>query len=262
MVVIDGPVEFRMGSPPSEPDRIAENETPRRCIIPRRFAISAQEVSVKQFRIFLKDNPRIKHTYLQKYSPDPDGPQNFVTWYEAAAYCNWMSRKENLQECYEPNGLGEYGDGMKIRDDALQRSGYRLPTEGEWEYACRSGTETSRYYGGSVEPVKHDAWFNASSQGRAWRCGSLLPNDLGLFDTLGNVYEWCQEQIPTSEPNNDEAYIDEMKTSKVVLDGSHRPLRGGSFNDLAALVRSAFRIWNVPSSRYFDIGFRYTRSNP
>ena len=83
---------------------------------------------------------------------------------------------------------------MKTVPDFLDRSGYRLPTEAEWEYACRSGAVTSRYYGGSVELLGQYAWYNQNSKDRAWPCGLVKPNDLGLFDMLGNVYEWCQEQ--------------------------------------------------------------------
>ena len=83
---------------------------------------------------------------------------------------------------------------MKIVPDALERPGYRLPTEAEWEYACRAGAVTSRYYGRSVELLGKYAWYLQNSQDRAWPCGQLLPNELGLFDMLGNVYEWCQEQ--------------------------------------------------------------------
>ena len=83
---------------------------------------------------------------------------------------------------------------MTIPADVLQRTGYRLPTEAEWEYACRSGTVTSRYYGDSIELLGALCAVSGQQRGHAWSCGSLLPNDLGLFDMLGNEFEWCERQ--------------------------------------------------------------------
>ena len=99
------------------------------------------------------------------------------------------------QWCYLPNEAGAYDEGMTIPADVLQRTGYRLPTEAEWEYACRAGAVTSRYYGHSIDLLGAYAWYQANSKEHAWPCGSLLPNDLGLFDMLGNVYEWCQDSV-------------------------------------------------------------------
>ena len=83
---------------------------------------------------------------------------------------------------------------MTVPADVLVRTGYRLPTEAEWEYACRSGTMTSRYYGAGTELLGRYARYQANSQDHAWACGGLLPNDLGLFDMLGNAYEWVHDR--------------------------------------------------------------------
>jgi formylglycine-generating enzyme required for sulfatase activity len=258
--VIEGPVEFSMGSPPTEPERFSIEILHRR-IIPRRFAIAAKEVTVGQYQEFVKENPGVDHANNDRYSPDPNGPMNGVSWYDAAAYCNWLSRKENLPECYEPNNHGQFAEGMTIRADALSRTGYRLPTEAEWEYACRSGTGTSRYYGESVNMLGHYAWFLDTSPDRAQPCGSLLPNDLGLFDILGNVYEWCQEQDLPYEPGKG-ALRDEINIQLSIIKKHARLIRGGTFIDPPAYVRSAFRNGLAPSSRYFNGGFRPSRTHP
>ena len=215
-------------------------------------------MTVEQYQEFVKENPAVDHANNDRYSPDPKGPMNGVTWYHAAAYCNWLSRKENLPECYEPNDQGQFAEGMTIRADALSRTGYRLPTEAEWEYACRSGTGTSRYYGVSVNMLGRYAWFLATSPDRAQPCGSLLPNDLGLFDMLGNVYEWCQERVLSYEPGKGISKNDiNMKLS--IIDKHPRLLRGGAFSR-PAFVRSAFRYGNQPSLRDFINGFRLART--
>jgi formylglycine-generating enzyme required for sulfatase activity len=255
------PVEFQMGSPPTEPNRIDQNEAPHRRIIPRRFAIAATAVSVRQFQVFLRETPTLQFSYTEKFSPDPDGPQISVSWYEAAAYCNWLSRQEKLPECYEPNSQGQYAAGMKIKPDALSLGGYRLPTEGELEYACRAGTETSRYYGASVDLLGQYAWYVANSQDHAWSCASLLPNDLGLFDMLGNTWEWGQEVRTVYRPD-DRGLVAEPKAvrDELVDDTSPRVLRGGAFDGPPAYVRSAYRLWEPPAVRDASFGFRPSRA--
>src|SRR5438094_7675754 len=95
--------------------------------------------------------------------------------------------------CYPP--IDQIKKGMTLPADYLQRSGYRLPTEAEWEYACRAGAVTSRYYGESEELLGKYAWYGSNSAGHTWPVGMLKPNDLGLFDMHGNVYTWCQERF-------------------------------------------------------------------
>ena len=131
------------------------------------------------------------------------------TWYIAADYCNWLSEQEGLpkdQWCYLPAEGGAYDEGMTIPADVLERTGYRLPTEAEWEYACRSGTVTSRYYGHSIDLLDAYARYQANSKEHAWPCGSLLPNDLGLFDMLGNVFEWVQDSTRRTMPEKSGLY--------------------------------------------------------
>jgi formylglycine-generating enzyme required for sulfatase activity len=258
-VVIEGPVEFRMGSPPTEPERIAGNETPRRVVIPRRFAIADREVTVEQYQRFVKTNPfGLDPSALARYSPKGAGPMIGVSWYGAAAYCNWLSEQEGLlkdQWCYLPNRDGAYDAGMSIPADVLKRTGYRLPTEAEWEYACRSGTITSRYYGVSTDLLGKYAWYQANSREHAWPGGSLIPNESGLFDMLGNVFEWVQDRygrlINTTDDINIQESIDTINP---------RLLRGGSFGDRPALVRSAYRLGIAPSYRGIVFGFRPSRT--
>jgi formylglycine-generating enzyme required for sulfatase activity len=260
--VIEGPVEFRMGSPPTEQDSLAMTETLRWVMVSRRFAIADREVTVEQYQHFVNTNPqfRVDPMPLARYSPDGAGPVITVSWFGAAAYCNWLSEKEGLpkdQWCYAPNKGGKYDGDMTIPDDVVKRIGYRLPTEEEWEYACRSGTITSRFYGVSTDLLDRYARYQSNSRDRAWPCGSLQPNDLGLFDMLGNVYEWVQDQSRNRDTLDVEPHIQES-----VIITKRRIRRGGSYHVQPAEVRSAFRNDDLPSNQNNNLGFRLARTVP
>ena len=267
--MIDGPVVFRMGSPPTDTDRHLGIESFSRVRIPRRFAIAAKEVTIEQFQRFLKLGAitiaryQLPAGYLSKFSPEPDGPWIGPSWFIAAHYCNWLSEQEGLpknQWCYVPIEAGAYAEGMTIPADVLDRTGYRLPTEAEWEYACRAGAITSRYYGHSIELLEAYAWFQANSKEHAWRCGSLIPNDLGLFDMLGNDTELCHDVSRAPKPGKKGIYIDLIGVPESVSERWGRQQRGGSFSSPPSVVRSATRGWDAPSNRGTYVGFRPSRT--
>jgi formylglycine-generating enzyme required for sulfatase activity len=267
--VIEDPVEFRMGSPPTDTERIAADEPPNRMVIPRCFAIATKEVTVEQFQRFLKlanisiERYQLAPSFLNKFSPEPQGPWIAPDWYTAAHYCNWLSEQEGLprdQWCYLPNEAGAYAEGMSIAEGALVRTGYRLPTEVEWEYACRAGAVSSRYYGTSIALLDAYAWYQSTSKEHAWMCGGLLPNDLGLFDMLGNVYEWCQNGNRDSSKGKKGLYRDNISTLLSVYENNSRLLRGGAFSYPPANVRSADRHRFAPSYRNINSGLRLART--
>jgi serine/threonine protein kinase/formylglycine-generating enzyme required for sulfatase activity len=269
--VIEGPVDFRMGSPPTETERTPGNEPPRRFTIPRSFAIGTKEVTKEQFQRFLKlakitiDRYQVSPSFLNKFSPDPDGPWIGPDWYTAVHYCNWLSEQEGLprdQWCYLPDESGAYAEGMSIPANVLDRRGYRLATEAEWEYACRAGAVTSRYYGSSIALLDAYAWYQANSKEHAWGCGSLLPNDLGLFDMLGNDFEWVQDARSREMWRRQGKFVDEINISTFIKAKDLRLLRGGSFGIQPAVVRSAVRNRNAPSVRNDVYGFRPSRTYP
>ncbi len=259
-VLVEGPVEFRMGSQPEELGRDPD-ETPYRALIPRTFAMASKEVSVEQYQEFLEQNPTIHRLTIGRCSPDPTGPRNDLSWYDAAAFCNWLSRAEGLPECYQANPTGEFAEGMQIRADALKRGGYRLPTEAEWEYACRAGAGASRYYGLSTELLRKYAWYQDNSQDRAWPCGSLLPNDLGIFDMLGNVYEWCQDAYERHQAERTEIRVDDINILINIDHVAPRVSRGLAFNCFPSGVRSASRNSDPPFVRSLGCGFRLARTH-
>jgi formylglycine-generating enzyme required for sulfatase activity/tetratricopeptide (TPR) repeat protein len=264
--VFPGPVEFQMGSPSDEPTRhSSELLHPRR--IPRSFALASKTVTVEQFHRFLSDVQQrypgaISHTYLAKYSPDDDGPMIAMNWFDAAMYCRWLSEQEGMPEdqmCYPP--IPEIRPGVKLPADHLTRTGYRLPTEAEWEYACRAGAATSRFYGDSDELLSGYAWYVKNSSDRAWPVGQLKPNDFGLFDVLGNAFERCY-QLGARSTSGPGPVIDDAGVWTAPLAKDYSLLRGGAYSYIASAQRSAAGVSNLASARPNTDGLRLARTVP
>lgn len=224
----------------------ADHATPVHDVaLTRPFYLSDREVTVAQFLEFINDSktlasekPNSGKFSTDHVSPTEQHPIQWVNWYDTILYCNWLSRREGRTPCYENSGE----DWTWIST----ATGYRLPTEAEWEYACRAGTTTQYGFGEDDSLLPAYAVFHSS---HAERCGSKLPNAWGLFDMHGNVNEWCWDwKGPYSiEPVNDPIGIDKA---------THRVYRSGSWFNDSFSCRSAFRSIGTPEARFYYYGFR------
>jgi serine/threonine protein kinase/formylglycine-generating enzyme required for sulfatase activity len=258
MVVLPGPVDFSMGSPSTEVGR-ARNEQLHLHHISRTFAVATKAVTLEQFLLFLKD-----FEYEQRFAPDFDCPVGGTTWYLAAAYCNWLSEQELIPKqewCFEPIVPGKYDHGMRLAPDYLKRRGYRLPTEAEWEYACRAGSVTSRYYGETDVLLPKYGWCLNNADNHSHPVGMLKPNDWGLFDMHGNTWTWCLERFQKDYPiERGGKPVETFDEVLVVSDKDSRPNRGGSFGAHASDVRSASRGDLLPTVDIKSVGLRPVRT--
>lgn len=263
LAAIAGPVEFLLGSPTSEEGRL-DHEYQHRRRIGRSFELATREVTLAQFKRYLEEQPGSTFSLKNatQHGPNDNGPMLGVPWYQAARYCRWLSDQENIaedQQCYPR--VEEIKAGMTLPANLLERTGYRLPTEAEWEYVCRAGASTSRPYGSDEEMLGQYAWYLRNSRNFAQPVGRLKPNDFGCFDMLGNAWEWCNgpsesyvrfRLIPTTE--------DTLTAPLTLLDGMNQSARGGSFLYHEMFTRAAKRYQLFLDRGDQTLGFRIART--
>ena len=207
-----------------------EDEFPRhRVTISQDFRLGVTAVTQSEWQSVMNTQPWLEGLFFEEGA---DYPATYVSWDDAVEFCLKLSAKEGVT--------------------------YRLPTEAEWEYACRAGSESIYSFGDSPELLEEYAWFteNADDIGEefAHRVRQKRPNAWGLHDMHGNVWEWCQDWYG--------GYGSDLATDPTGPEsGSFRVLRGGSWNGLARLARSADRFGNSPDFRRDYVGFRVLRSS-
>jgi formylglycine-generating enzyme required for sulfatase activity len=159
------------------------------------------------------------------------------------AFCNWLSEQDKLQPCYRQDAEDE-GNLLP------STNGYRLPTEAEWEYACRAGTTTQYYFGDEMSQLQDYGWYDWNANSNRSRLVRLkLPNVFGLYDMHGNVFEYCQDWFASTSYSSDKS-VDPLGPAS----GTHRVFRGGATPHGPLVARSAKRInYGVPSDH---TGFR------
>ncbi len=184
--VMQAPLEFRMGSPEYERGR-ANNETLHFRRINRTLAVATKELTIEQFRKFAATPIPVVPTTESQDIP-PLTCHGTTRWATATGLAK-KQESTGSQWCYPATIL----PGMRISAAAVDRYGYRLPTEAEWEYLCRTGTETSRPFGVAEDSLDGFAWTWLNSGDATHPTGALLPNEFGLFDVLGNLWEWCHD---------------------------------------------------------------------
>lgn len=193
------------------------------CVELQRFAIGRYPVTQAQYAALTGLSPS---SWVAAQSPVEN-----VSWIDAVRFCNLLSKACGLSTCYD---IHEDATGASL---VAGGDGYRLPTEAEWEYACRAGTNGPRY--GQLDAI---AWYRENSGGRTQAVGQKQANDWGLHDTLGNVWEWCADQY------DPEVY------------GSYRVFRGGGWSDVERGCLATNRRRSHPTFAIDDLGFRIARS--
>ena len=207
---------------------------PNENIASRAFEIGTMEVSVEQFKAY-----RQSAHYNTDTTDSWKCPMNAVRWNQAIDYCQWLTDEEGIPEnefCYEKAPNGDW----VAKENHLDYIGYRLPISEEWKVACRANTSTLRYFAAGERLTGEYAWYEGNSELKSRPCGTLRPNQWGMFDTLGNVMEWCDNVS--------------------IGDAAKRIVRGGRYGDVRGRLSFVLQRDHPYDSPFNSLGFRVART--
>jgi len=242
--------EFLMGSPDEDKDAEADEKPRHHVRITRPFYLGATEVTQEEYQKVMGQNPSWFSAAgggKGKVAGQDTGrhPVEEVSWFDAIEFCNRLSQCEGLPPYYRSEGQQVSITGGE---------GYRLPTEAEWEYACRAGSQTRYSFDDDAASLFEFAWYDGNSGRTTHAVGQKRPNGFGLSDMHGNVWEWCWDWYG-DEYYKASPYEDPLGPSRA----SCRGLRGGSWIDYARYCRPAYRYRYAPGFRFNYLGFRVAR---
>ncbi len=263
--------EFLMGSP--GPENRRPDELPHRVKITKPYYLGTHEVTQFEYKQVMQTKPsgfsinggsrdKVAKVITDRY------PVENVSWFDAVEFCNRLSQKDGFEPYYTTSNVKREKDTIVEATVTMAGgAGYRLPTEAEWEYACRAGTTTPFHYGSESSlstanlkaPVVAGGYGGAVPKwkdlGRTTKVGSFPANDWGLFDMHGNVAEWCEDWY------DKDYYIGTpVEDPPGPPTGTHKVLRGGSWLMNDATCRSASRFFHLPREAKYYGGFRVART--
>jgi formylglycine-generating enzyme required for sulfatase activity len=256
--------KFMMGSPADQAEKGRNIDEVQHEVTVSSFYMSKYEVSQAEYKAY---TDAIKTTHTNNFTGD-NLPVEQVSWYDAVEYCNWLSGVEGLSPAYEITKGDESAQDMWTVNWDKSANGYRLPTEAEWEYACRAvdpDAPTYPPFNTGVNITMEQANFNGTSsyngqntggtyKGKTMAVDSFQKNKFGLYNIHGNVFEWCRDWYDTDYYKAGEASDPDGPPVS-----NARVVRGGNYLVFAEFLHSAYRTYYNPMSSYYFLGFRLVR---